>query len=401
MPVLASDIVRLSQVCQEWRQVIIASGEIQKHIKQLEEFEPKEKSIDALKKDFAVIDDIFLYCYMVDKSGVVYGWGDNSHYQLTDQLNDEVHPTPQELTKFGDVTSLFTSYKRSFVLKGTELFGVGLEKYEEYEESDYDEVVDEPVLVPVPKRVILPPVNFKSMADYYLIDTHDRLWSWVNFDEDREIEETMNLAELFDESHEADFFDIEVPKLDERMKEFKVKQAPENGDCLYSCFLTTDGEVFMSEADEDLVQVDVEKISQISCGSNHCLFLAADSKTVWALGENECEQLGQSMNLPESLTPMRVPFLTDKKIIKVQAASKCSAVLTADGKVIVWGIWFTTRDHDRRINDCIKCVRNALNAVISRSCQRSLPVVPRIIDIKQQVVDISLCDEVLLALTIG
>ena len=99
---------------------------------------------------------------------------------------------------------------------------------------------------------------------------------------------------------------------------------------------------------------------------------------------------------PRSLTPMKVPFLGDKKIIKVQAGESCSAASTADGKVIVWGIWLTTRDREQLFN-----MLYFTGPDHDEEVRRSLPVVPRIIDIKQQVVDISLCGELLLALTIG
>ena len=79
---------------------------------------------------------------------------------------------------------------------------------------------------------------------------------------------------------------------------------------------------------------------------------------------------------------MKEPFVNDKKIGKLQCGSFSSAVLSADGQVTVWGHTAKRLDNDSDV-----CCNGHL---------------PRVIDIEQKVVDISMSEEsfFLLALTV-
>ena len=96
-------------------------------------------------------------------------------------------------------------------------------------------------------------------------------------------------------------------------------------------------------------KLNIENISQISCGGLHTLLLSADKQTVWAFGENYYGQLGHDPELGFADTPIKVPFLGEKIIVKLQCQRSDSAVLLADGEIRVWGqTW--GRNSPRSIN---------------------------------------------------
>ena len=171
---------------------------------------------------------------------------------------------------------------------------------------------------------------------------------------------------------------------------YKVKQVAAGN--RFVCFLTTDGDVF-TWGRKDLVghgdlgsdiqvprKLEIEKICQIACGLCHTLLLSADQKTVWAFGYNQLGQLGRNTELGiHETTPVKVEFLGEKVIHKLKCGATNSAVLSADGKITMWGNLIGVDGEPRFEN----------------------PHEPRIIDIQQKVVDISLGGNFVLALTVN
>ena len=130
----------------------------------------------------------------------------------------------------------------------------------------------------------------------------------------------------------------------------------------YGCCVTTDGEVFIWDYEHDpsltvLSEIEVpkkiqiEKICDVACGDNHLLLLCDDRKTVLSFGCNKYGQLGREghvgaicsccgldkMNGSQDFEPIKVPFLGEREIRKLQCTSDASAVLTEDGQIILWG----------------------------------------------------------------
>ena len=118
----------------------------------------------------------------------------------------------------------------------------------------------------------------------------------------------------------------------------------------------------------------MDTISQISCSQDHALLLSTDRKTVWALGSNVFAQLGfATTELTSTSEAIKIPFLGRKTIKKLQCDDTSSVVLTAEGKIIMWG------DFEAR--------------------NRQNPHIPRFINIEKKVIDISMGDGFMLALT--
>ena len=231
----------------------------------------------------------------------------------------------------------------------------------------------------------MPLESVKSLESKYelsfAIDTSSRLWSWgANF--------YGQLGRPSNESYDS------TPRIIDSLKKYKIKQVACGS--FHVCCLTVDGEVFTWSNVYDRIQtrsnaslkdikppkkLDIEKIWQIACGERHTLLLSVNQRTVWAFGCNDYGHLGHDIrSLPSDRyfsTPMKVPFIGDKKIIKLQCGSRSSAVLCADGEITVWG--HTTQWYDYGNGH-----------------------LPRVINIEQKVADISMSEEdfFLLALTV-
>lgn len=78
-----------------------------------------------------------------------------------------------------------------------------------------------------------------------------------------------------------------------------------------------------------------KNIIAIAAGNNHALALSAD-KSVWAVGANNSGQLGDGTNLNRS-TWVRVKGLTDSNITAIAAANDHSYFLNQDGTVLATG----------------------------------------------------------------
>ena len=96
--------MKLSAVSKAWRRAILQTGTVRKRINQLE-----SKSENS--RYFNSGDDVTVFCYLklLEKSGVVYGWGLDLEGSLTDQLEDDNQTLPTEITKFGTVTDIIAS----------------------------------------------------------------------------------------------------------------------------------------------------------------------------------------------------------------------------------------------------------------------------------------------------
>ena len=328
--------MKLSSVRKAWRRAILETGEVRKRINRLEESESEENSRRILASRFKVpVDDITVLCYLklLEKSGVVYGWGRNSHGQLTDQAAGE-QTLPIEITKFGTVTKIAAGREASFVVKETGLFAVGA-NFSSHLGLGNDQLDD----VFVPTKVNLPDdlSPIRSLANQYsssfAVDTSGRLLSWGNNLYGRLGRETQD---LFDGT----------PRMITSLQNYKIKQVA----CGWGhvCCLTSNGEVLtwgnkgyvgQGHLDSDVrvpTKLNIDKICQISCGAYHTLLLS-DKKTVWAFGANNYGQLGHDPELQIAKTPIKMPFSGEKKIVKIQCCGHDSAILSADGEIRVWG----------------------------------------------------------------
>ena len=282
-----------------------------------------------------------------NNSGVVYSWGKiKAGY---------CQATPRELKKVGTVTNVYAGVDSSFVIKNTKLYEINHIKRPKN----------------LKLNLKLPAIKHVASSDcYFAIDKFGKLWSWGD----------MNVSLLGRENPRKG----EAPQIIETLSEYKVEQVV-CGDYHTSC-LTTDGEVFlwgheMMCRNELPEKFDIEKTVQIASADDHMLLLSADRKTVWAWGYNEAGQLGLEKSIVDDVTfdPFKVPFLGEKEIIKIDCGGNCSAVLTVDGVIIMWG---SLRLHDEEDDIEFERLRT-----------------PRIINIEQKVVDISMGREFMLALT--
>ena len=272
---------------------------------------------------FDTADDITVLCYTMrlEREGVVYGWGDNWSGQLTGQVGDP-HTLPSEITAFESVTDIATDEAASYFFNDTLVFAVG------YGHS-------------VPVKVELPPIrSIVSSSSSFAIDTSGRLLSWGD-----------NYFGMLGRNYEGE--KDNTPQLVDTLQGLKIKQV--SSGCYHACCVTTDGEVFtwghksyvgQGVLDSDIEvpkKLEIEKISQISCGLVHTLLLSADQKNVWAFGVNHDTKLGlenwterwETDSLERS--PVKVPILGEKVIVKLECGGKDSAILYADGEIRVWG----------------------------------------------------------------
>ena len=321
------------------------------------------KWIQSIEKgqnfDFSEVDSIFAYCYMknVYKSGVVYGWGSDEYGQLTDLHTDDCQVQPTELANFGTVTDIFATDTASFVIKDEEIFAIGVPGLGNS----------------LPPKHKLPKVKSltTSLSLCFAVDTKGRLWSWgPRRYQDRH--QTRYQASRFNSNIEGLRKLWGKPHVVEPFRPYKIKQVSASQD--FACFLTSDGQVFTWRWEDSYMpqNLDIEKVSQISCGLSHTQLLSMDQKTLWAIGRNNYGQLGLGTEFENAITPIKVPFTGEKVIKKLQCVGNDSAILTADGQITVWG----------------------------SSWNEENPTSPRIISLNQKVVDISMGLCFMLALTV-
>lgn len=301
----------------------------------------------------------------LEKRGVVYGWG----------YGPDCEPKmPQEITMFGTVTDVFAGDEcQSFVVKDTKL----------YQGHIKDQL----------STWNLPPIKSFASVHHacFAIDTSGKLWSWQTqakmFDgRPRFDHESKLLLGRGSASKDGRF----TPKLVAALSGYKIKQVVCSA--YFTVCLTTDGEVFIwghcfgesivIELNKLPQKVEIEKIAQVACGFQHVVMLSVDRKTVWSFGCNAGGQLGQDQ-LEYSLKPVKIPFLGEKELIKVQAGEGFSAVLTKDGKIIRWGSLLSTFD---RIEP-----KNNFDIAYGRA--------PQVVDMKNKVVDFCTGMEFMLILT--
>ena len=255
--------MKLSQVSKTWREAIIETGEVRKRINRLEEPKSAQTSRRILASQFNTVDDITVLCYLklLEKSGVVYGWGSNWAGQLTDQAADE-QTLPTEITKFGTVTNIAAGDFVSFVAKDTGLFAFGRNELGQLGLGN-----GQLNRVFAPTKVELSPI--RSLANNFFssfaVDTSGRLLSWGGNRSGQLGRKTQALVDG-------------TPRMVESLQNYKIKQVAAGYS--HACCLTIDGEVF-TWGDKDCVchrhldsnievptKLDIEKVSQISCGAH-------------------------------------------------------------------------------------------------------------------------------------
>ena len=216
--------------------------------------------------------------------------------------------------------------------------------------------------VEVAEIVELPPIkSFTSDLVSFAIDTNGRLWSWG----DNKSKEPY----------------LSKPELVDFLAEYRIKQVAEIAYESVYC-LTTEGQVLKLIKGQAPERVEIgQKVTQLSCGAEHALLLGADGKNVWTFGCNRGGQLGHNYrSVNKSYTPIKVPFLGKQKLIKLQCGDYCSAALTGDGEIILWGSMADLSDSEVRLD--------------SESGH-----IPRVIKIEEKFVEISMLSDFMLALT--
>ena len=251
---LDNDLVRISQVCRRWREVTIGTGVIRRRMEQLGEPELDENTVTDLEKKYGLIDDVFEYCYTrySKDSGVVYGWGHNRYGQLTGDQDSIL--IPEEITEFGVVTEVVADRDKSFVIKNGELIGTGKNESTEYDFTTEYTTENDFIKWFAPEKGTLPPIkSFATNGSKSLvIDTDDRVWAWGAGRDD----------------FAGDFY--VTPRMVYTLRNYKIKQVEFSRETYQgiACCLTSDGEVFIwNEFWDKCRKLDVEPISQISCGS--------------------------------------------------------------------------------------------------------------------------------------
>lgn len=357
---LDTDIVNLAQVCRSWRYFIIEIDGLRDHLKELEKLESRQQSIDFLDNFYPKYDEVSLYCHLkkMQSSGVVYGWGFNYFGELTKPLwNDSL---PQQLVKFGNCKSIVAGEETSFIIRNNGVFALGFNDHSRLGlgENCLSEVHE-------PQKVKIPPVkSLVSRESSFAIDLNGKLWSW-------------GFAWTGQLGHDLDVqtYAVKEPRMVESLKRYKVEQVACGRD--FACCLTSNGDVFVWGDYFDTrvpKKLQIEKISQIASGEVHVLLLSTDRKNLWSLGDNSCGKLGHPRDqLATSKDPIKVPLSINQCIIKVQCGDSCSAVLTKDGKLILWG---------------------SLSGKLEENGHQ-----PQVINKKQIVVDISMSSNFILALT--
>ena len=343
---LDAEVKNASQVSKKWRRAILRTGDVRRRINRLEESKSEKKTREILASELSTnqfgqpIDEITVLCYTkrLERSGVVYGWGSNKRGQLIVRNLTETLPT--EITEFGTVTDVAAGHLTSFAAKDAELFAVGSNHFGQLGLGILEKVPRVPSKLDLPIRVLIGVLgrNYSSSVDVHL-----------------------------------------SPQMIKSIEDYEIKQV----DCgfFHASCLSTDGEVFtwgqrnlvgQGPLESDITvptKLQIEKISQISCGDYHTLLLSADQKTVLAFGRNSFGQLGHARHgIAE--TPVKVPFLGEKAIVKIQCCAYDSAILSADGEITVWG----------------------------ETWNGGSPATPRLVNLRQ-VVDISMGNGFMLALT--
>jgi len=116
---------------------------------------------------------------------------------------------------------------------------------------------------------------------------------------------------------------------------------------LFGWGFNSNGQLGLGDRDERLLPVEIdafngESINTVSAGNSHTLVLTESGK-VFAMGSNTDGQLGSSQAFDEDgsparrfETPVEVEGLPDN-VVAVNADTKTSFAVTADGKVFGWG----------------------------------------------------------------
>ena len=277
----------------------------------------------------------------LEKSGLVYGWGalcslgngvvNNDGYITA--LSDGAAFEPR-MIKISEPTTrvkkVFACTSASFVITDEGLFSYGHNQLGRLGlETSHNKFIWQP------SKVELPPIkSLASVSASFAIDTSGRLWSWGENDWGQ-------LGRTTQGSYDS------TPRLVENLCNYEIKQVS-CGDKL-ACCLTINGEVFIWGGDGPIdgpkqnlpwdrlpTKLNIERISQVACGFKHVLFLSADKKTVWGLGNDYNGQLRHAIGHWTD-TPIKVPISGDKVIVKLECFGSDSAILTEDGEVTVWG----------------------------------------------------------------
>ena len=78
------------------------------------------------------------------------------------------------------------------------------------------------------------------------------------------------------------------------------------------------------------------KVKQVALGNQHTVALSTDGQ-VYTWGENYAGQLGDGAGRRYRLTPAKIEVGDGKKVAEVYAGYGCSAALTEDGELYMWG----------------------------------------------------------------
>ena len=334
--------MKVSQVCKAWRLAILETRTVRRRMKQLFESRSEESSRAFLTSEFDTADIITVFCYTkrLERNGVVYGWGSNASGELTDPRTFGGQTLPSEITRFGTVTDIAVGTDASYVFKDTDVYAVGYDHSGLFTERGLDTEVFDPVKVELPPIRSLVSGSPRRTSPCFAVDTSGRLLSWGE-----------NAYGELDRNYEGR--QDSTPQFVENLRQYIIKQVAVG--CFHVCCVTADGEVFtwghksyvgQGVLDSNLgvpTKLNIEKISQISCGFFQTLLLSADQKTVWAFGIYRDGKLAGfedwTANWENSLvkSPIKVPFFGEKIIVKLQCFSFDSAVLYADGEIKVWG----------------------------------------------------------------
>ena len=349
---LDTELVKVSQVCKAWRELVLQRGTVRKRIKQLFESRLEANFRRILAWKFDTVDDIMVLCYTLrfEREGAVYGWGSEPERQPNFPARN-AQSLPTEITKFRTVADIVAGHHASFVVKDARLKAIGFNAFDRLGLK-----YSGPPQVTYPSSVGVPPI--KSLANSssvsFAVDLSGRLWSWGD-------NQSGTLGRNHQGSGDEMIYDGK-PLMIDTLKNCKIKQVACGGQ--HACCLTTDGVVFtwghkdfvgQGELDSDVgvpKKLNIEKICQISCGVEHTLLLSADKKTVWAFGSNCHGQLGQGPEIRCEKTPAKVPFFGEKIILKLQCYGDDSAILSADGQIKLWGRFWNSgnRDSPRLVN---------------------------------------------------